>query len=165
MEWLRAAYLWFSGGPEQYHTLSHCMHGQTFWIAATVALDVAVAVGYAFIAYHWWTNERTLPPSPARRALATMRSIFTFCGICGYAFIPLKLVWPAWRLYDLFMLGLVFYTWRYAPERQGVEGPLLGGGAGRAAGVGPDRRPGRRPAKGGVPERDQPRPADPAQTG
>jgi signal transduction histidine kinase len=50
-----------------------------------------------------------------------MRNIFTFCGICGYLFIPIKLVWPAWRLYDLFMLGLVFYTWRYALNVKGLK--------------------------------------------
>jgi signal transduction histidine kinase len=43
-----------------------------------------------------------------------MRNIFLFCGICGYLFIPIKMVWPAWRLYDLFMAVLVYYTWRYA---------------------------------------------------
>ncbi len=114
-------YLWFSGGDRQYHLLSHCMSGDWFWIWTTVALDVAVAAGYVSIAFHWRKNERTLPPSPARQALADVRNIFTFCGVCGYVFIPVKLVWPAWRLYDLFMLGLVFYTWRYALNVKGLK--------------------------------------------
>jgi signal transduction histidine kinase len=121
MEWLLWAKDWLSGGATQYHPLTHCMSGDTFWITLTVVLAVAVAVGYAVIAFHWRKNERTLPPSPARRALATMRNIFTFCGICGYVFIPVKLVWPAWRLYDLFMMGLVFYTWRYALNVKGLR--------------------------------------------
>ncbi len=121
MDWARYAYRWCSGGAVQYHTLWHCMANQTGWIALTVALDVAVAVGYALIAFHWRKNERVLPPSQARTALATMRNIFTFCGICSYVFIPVKLVWPAWRLYDLFMVGLVFYTWRYALNVQGLK--------------------------------------------
>jgi signal transduction histidine kinase len=114
MDWIRSVILWFSGGATQYCNLRHCMQHDTFWIVTTVTLDVAVALGYAVIAYHWHTNERSLPPSPARRALVTMRNIFTFCGVCGYLFIPVKLVWPAWRLYDLVMVGLVFNTWRYA---------------------------------------------------
>jgi signal transduction histidine kinase len=90
------------------------MHGDTFWITVTVTLDLLVAAGYLVIAYHWNRNERTLPPSPARTALRIMRNIFVFCGICGYLFIPVKMFWPAWRLYDMFMVVLVFYTWRYA---------------------------------------------------
>jgi signal transduction histidine kinase len=105
---------WFSGGSNQYHRLSMCMQEDTFWIAVTVILCVLVAVGYIIIAYHWSRNERSLPQSPARTALRTMRNIFVFCGLCGYVFVPVKMVWPAWRLYDLFMVGLVFYTWRYA---------------------------------------------------
>ena len=121
MDWFHTAFRWFSGGEMQYHNLWHCMNRDTFWVASTVALDLTVAVGYAIIAYHWHTNERTLPASPARRALVTMRNIFTFCGVCGYLFIPIKLFWPAWRLYDLFMVGLVFYTWRYALNAKGLK--------------------------------------------
>ena len=121
MNGLQTTLQWFSGGEDQYHPLTHCMQSQWFWITTTVALDVAVAVGYVRIAFHWRKNELTLPPSPARRALATMRNIFTFCGICGYLFIPVELVWPAWRLYDLFMLALVFFTWRYALNVKGLK--------------------------------------------
>ena len=58
------------------------------------------AAGYALIALHWGRNERLLPPIPAKRALGNMRNIFVFCGICGYAFIPIKMIWPAWRFQD-----------------------------------------------------------------
>ena len=106
---------WFTGGVEnQYMKLSHCMSGDTLWIAITVALDLAVAAGYALICLHWYRNAKMHPDGPPKRALATMRNIFLFCGICGYIFIPIKMVWPAWRLYDIFMAALLFYTWRYA---------------------------------------------------
>ncbi len=107
---------WFTGGSSTpYMKLSECMSGDWFWIGATIALDVAVAAGYVMIALHWWRNERMMAAnSPAKRALGTMRNIFIFCCICGYVFIPLKMFWPAWRLYDVVMLGLVYYTWRYA---------------------------------------------------
>ncbi len=114
MDWLRSAIYWFSGGAQQYHTLRMCMHNDYVWIGLTVTLDIAVALGYVVIAYHWFKSGRLLPASPARSALANMRNIFGFCGVCGYLFIPVKLFWPAWRLYDVFMLALVFYTWRYA---------------------------------------------------
>jgi len=107
---------WFSGGANQYHTLLHCMNGDTFWIATTVSLDLLVAVGYVIIAFHWWQNQKILPPGSAKKALAGMRNIFVFCGICGYLFIPVKVFWPAWRLYDIFLVLLVYSTWRYALE-------------------------------------------------
>jgi signal transduction histidine kinase len=105
---------WFAGGPDGYMTLVHCMNGDTFWIALTVILDMAVALGYVLIARHWWVNEKSLPASHAKTALGQMKRIFLFCGICGYLFIPIKMFWPAWRLYDFVMCGLVFITWRYA---------------------------------------------------
>ena len=104
---------WFSGDG-RYMTLIHCMGHDYPWIVLTVMLDIAVAAGYGAIAMHWWKNERMLPPIPAKRALRHMRNIFLFCGLCGYAFIPVKMFWPAWRLYDLFMCFLVYFTWRYA---------------------------------------------------
>ena len=105
---------WLAGGPDGYMDLAHCMKGDTFWITLTVILDMAVAMGYILIALHWAENERSLPNSQAKAALGHMKRIFLFCGTCGYIFIPIKMFWPAWRLYDGFMMGLVFFTWRYA---------------------------------------------------
>ena len=102
------------GDSPGYMKLSSCMRHDWFWIGVTIALDFAVAAGYGLIAMHWAKNSRTLPAVPAKRALANMRNIFVFCGICGYAFIPIKMVWPAWRLYDMVMVVLVYFTWRYA---------------------------------------------------
>jgi hypothetical protein len=105
---------WFAGGRKGYMTLFHCMRHDTLWIAITVLLDLTVATGYCLIAFHWWKNERGIPDSPAKEALGRMKNIFILCGICGYLFIPLKMFWPAWRLYDLFMTVLAYHTWRYA---------------------------------------------------
>ena len=112
---------WFSGGANQYHTLYHCMRQDKFWVVLTVALDLAVGAGYALIAMHWWQNQRNLPPTPAKRALATMRNIFIFCCLCGYIFIPVKMFWPAWRLYDLALAVLVYYTWKYALSAKNLK--------------------------------------------
>lgn len=113
MGWLTNAIDWFAGNGA-YHNLIHCMGRDWPWIAVTITLDLTVATGYGLIAYHWWSNARHLGPSPAKRALNSMRNIFLFCGICGYIFIPVKMFWPAWRMYDAFMLALAYFTWRYA---------------------------------------------------
>ena len=107
-------FAWFSGGRPGYMDLRHCMNHDTFWILITVVLDLAVAVGYVLIALHWRLNERALADSPAKSALGMMKNIFIFCGLCGYLFIPVKMFWPAWRLYDGFLAVLVYLTWRYA---------------------------------------------------
>jgi signal transduction histidine kinase len=104
---------WFSGNGN-YMLLTHCMGHDTFWIVATVALCLSNAAGYTLIAIHWWRNARFLPRVPAKGALDNIRNIFVFCGICGYLFIPIKMVWPAWRLYDIVLAVLVFFTWKYA---------------------------------------------------
>ena len=105
---------WFSGGDRPYMSLYHCMNRDVPWVALTVVLDLAVASGYALIALHWWRQQQCAQQNLAHRALGNMKNIFVFCGICGYAFIPIKMFWPAWRLYDFFVMILAFYTWRYA---------------------------------------------------
>src|SRR5688572_18745356 len=104
---------WFAGNG-RYMDLTRAMGNDHPWIAVTVALDAAVAGACILIALHWWRAARSLPPTPARRTLANLRSLFLFCGLCGFAFIPLKMVWPAWRLYDLVLLALACYAWRCA---------------------------------------------------
>lgn len=104
---------WFAGNG-RYMSLYHCMDHDVLWIAITVSLELAVVAGYLLIARHWAQNQRRLQNKVARNALGSMRNIFVFCAICGYAFIPIKMVWPAWRLYDLFLVVLVYFTWRYA---------------------------------------------------
>lgn len=114
MEFLSYLSHWLTGGEHQYMRLYGCMRGDTFWIALTVGLDLCIASGYVIIARHWWKNQRMLPDVPAKRALSRMRNIFIFCCLCGYVFIPIKMFWPAWRLYDGVLIVLAYYTWRYA---------------------------------------------------
>jgi signal transduction histidine kinase len=115
MDRLFAVLQWFAGGSDHpYMRLWHCMSMDLLWVSITIFLDLSIACGYILIASHWLRNERLLPDSPSKRAMAAMKNIFIFCGLCGYAFIPIKMFWPAWRLYDIFLAALAFYTWRYA---------------------------------------------------
>jgi signal transduction histidine kinase len=110
------------GGSTRYMDLIHCMGNDYLWIGITVGLDALVAIGYLMIARHWSVNARRLEKThPAYQPLANLRNIFLFCGLCGYLFIPVKMVWPAWRLYDLFMVALVYFTWRYALRARGLN--------------------------------------------
>jgi len=97
------------------------MGKDVFWITVTVVLDLTVATGYILIAGHWLKNQKSLRNPRAKRAMGRMKNIFIFCGLCGYIFIPIKMFWPAWRLYDLFMCVLVYFTWRYALDTRGLR--------------------------------------------
>lgn len=119
---LHDVFQWFAGGESGYMPLEHCMNHDTAWIALTVSLDVAVAAGYLLIASHWWKNQKRIDSNnPAYKALGELRNIFLFCGLCGYVFIPVKMVWPAWRLYDMFMMVLVYSTWRFALRSRNLK--------------------------------------------
>src|SRR5436305_9408592 len=58
--------------------------------------------------------HRNSPKALARKAQVAMRNIVNFCAACVYVFIPVKMFWPAWRLYDIVMAFLVYFTWKYA---------------------------------------------------
>jgi signal transduction histidine kinase len=121
MDWLTSIARWFSGGAVQYRTLFHCMEKDMLWIGITVLMDVAVASGYVIIALHWRRNQRQLRNARAEQAMGRMKNIFFLCGLCGYVFIPVKMIWPAWRLYDFFMAALAYVTWRYALDTRNLN--------------------------------------------
>jgi signal transduction histidine kinase len=121
VKWLTSVMEWLAGGATPYHTLYRCMQGDVPWLVAVVALDVLVVTGYVVIALHWQRNQRLLPNSPAKKALSDLRTIFLLCAACGYLFVPLKLVWPAWRLLAILLLPLAFVTWRYALSAQSLR--------------------------------------------
>lgn len=90
-----------------------CMKGDLFWVVATVALNIFVVVGYIIIAHRWKQAAANSPPSVEKKALNELKFIFMFCALCGYMFIPIKMVWPAWRLYDFVLVVLIYYTFRF----------------------------------------------------
>jgi len=121
MSWLKSTLDWFAGGSTPYHTLYMCLQGDVPWIVAIVTLDLLVVTGYVVIALHWQRNQRLLPRTPARKALSDLRTIFLLCAACGYLFVPIKLVWPAWRLLAILLVPLAFVTWRYAVSAQSLR--------------------------------------------
>lgn len=105
---------WFTGGEiYSYHNLFHCMDNDIVTITIVVLLCVGVFTGYMFIAYRWFDAACDVPDSEAKSALNDLKWIFIFCGICGYLWVILETVWPAWRFYMFFLMALNFVTWRY----------------------------------------------------
>ncbi len=104
---------WLSGGDTQYMSVIECMNHDWVWIDITVALCFFILLGYFIIAFHWGICKQHSKKGPATSALADLQWIFILCGICGYGFFLIQLFWPARRLFDIFMIVLAFFTWRY----------------------------------------------------
>lgn len=113
---------WFTGGEHyNYHTLIHCMDHDMVSIAIVVLLCIGVFSGYMAIAYRWLKAAEEAPESEAKKALNDLKWIFLFCGVCGYLWVVLETVWPAWRFYMFFLAALNFYTWRYVIRVDSLE--------------------------------------------
>jgi vacuolar-type H+-ATPase subunit I/STV1 len=105
---------WFDGYG-QYHTLQQCLGGDRLAVWIVVALCLSVTAGYIAIAIHWSVSRiaimRQAPAAGA--ALNQLFWIFILCGCCGYLFLVVKTVWPAWRLWMMLMCFLSCVTWTY----------------------------------------------------
>lgn len=113
---------WFTGGSDySYHTLSHCLDGDYLTIALAILLCCGVFVGYLVIAWRWSQAAKAAPDSNIKSALTELKWIFIFCGLCGYSWVVLEAVWPAWRLYIFFLFALNVYTWKYVFRIKHIE--------------------------------------------
>lgn len=113
---------WFTGGEfYNYHNLFMCMDNDFISITLVVALCVAVIAGYGIIAYRWSKAASDAPESEAKKALRDLKWIFIFCAICGYLFVVIKMVWPAWRLFIFFLVALNYFTWSYVTRLDAME--------------------------------------------
>lgn len=84
------------------------------WPVVTLTLSALVVVGYAAIALDWYFHSKLPGRAEASAALARLRWIFLFCAVCTIAFHATDIPWIGWRLYDVALLLLVFYTWSFA---------------------------------------------------
>jgi|GEM_PF-5073303 len=113
---------WFRGGAYyHYHNLIHCMDSDFVTLTIVLILCVGVFTGYLIIAYRWSTAAKSVPESPAKRALNDLKWIFIICAICGYAWVLLEVFWPGWRLYMIMLAWLNLYTWRYIIRENSLE--------------------------------------------
>lgn len=109
---MEQAFLWFTGGRSQYHTLVHCMREDWFWIVSIVVVDLFVLAGYIAIAFHWRKHQSD-GDSLAEEALADLKWVFILCGCATYLWTFIDTFWPAWRLMFFVKSFLVYKTWRF----------------------------------------------------
>lgn len=103
---------WFAGNG-LYKTLGHCMGHDTFWMALLVVSCVNITTAYFCIA-HAALSEASEARRSGRAALfLDFMWVFFICGLCGYAFYPIKIWWPGYRLLVVVQVILGFVTWRF----------------------------------------------------
>src|SRR5688500_15438082 len=105
---------WFSGGHFHYMKGWECIGWDLTqgWIG--IILRTLVIVGYLIIGAHWYKGLRAMKDGIGKSSLFAMVNIFVFCAICGYLFPIINMWYPAWRIENLFLSVLVFFTWKYA---------------------------------------------------
>ena len=98
-----------------------CLDNDIITITLIIILSIIIFSGYLFIAYKWSKAENEVPNSEAKKALNDLKWTFIICATCGYLFVLVKTVWPAWRLYAILMMLLSFVTWRYVLREESMD--------------------------------------------
>ena len=96
-------------------------YGDVYWGLFTIALSVAVVVGYVVIVFKWFFQFKLSERAAARAAVARLRVIVACCAGLGVVFLSFNLARFAWtwRVYDIMLLLLVCYTWVFALRMRG----------------------------------------------
>lgn len=84
------------------------------WIWALIGLNLVVASGYLRIFVFWRQCYLSEEPCDRDGKLMDLAWMFAICATCGYVMSTLIFFWPAYRLLALLMVGLAFFTWRFA---------------------------------------------------
>ena len=91
------------------------------WGWVTITLSVAVALGYALIAFNWYCQKKLGKKAECKLAVARLRNI-TLCSVVFcYLLWTTDFSWPIWRLYDVALFLLAFYTWSSLRHMRGLS--------------------------------------------
>lgn len=90
------------------------------WAWLTLALSAVVAVGYVVIAFNWYFQAKLVARRESHAALRRLSLIVACCGAFGVWFFLSDMAWPAWRAYDLVLIGLAVHTWSFAFKMRGL---------------------------------------------
>ncbi len=91
------------------------------WAWVTLALSAAVVVGYALIAFNWYFQKKVAECAEAKSALRRLRIIVLCSCVFSYLVIVTDVSWFVWRLYDVALFFLAFYTWSSLMKMRGLS--------------------------------------------
>jgi signal transduction histidine kinase len=86
------------------------------WIGILTVLNVVVIAGYTKIFLFWRQCYLAENVRDRNTKLMDLAGIFLLCATCGYGMSIVTLFWPAYRLLAILMVGLSFFTWRFARD-------------------------------------------------
>ncbi len=121
MDVLRVIENWLKGGHPPYQSLVEAMHHDIVWAVMLVGLVVIVLAGYGTMAWRWRQQERQLAGTWEVQALRRMRRSLQLGVGVGFASLPLAMVWPAWRLYVLLLVGVAMWVWYSACKGRDIK--------------------------------------------
>jgi len=107
----------FTGGGS-YRPRTHCLVNEAGnpdwpWIAAFIAVNLVVIVGYLKIFLFWKRCYHAEAPENRNNKLMDLAHIFLWCAVCGYVLAVMTFVWPAYRLAVACLAVLGFFTWKF----------------------------------------------------
>lgn len=91
------------------------------WAWVTVGLSLAVAGGYAAIAFNRYFQSRVGRRADSRAAAGRLRHIVLWAVVCGALFYAADMPWPVWRAYDATLALLAAYAWGFAVRMRGLS--------------------------------------------
>ena len=106
---------WFGGGD-----VTPGSRWDLGWAWVTIALSLAVAVGYVVIAINRHFQAKLSRMRESKEAFARLRTIVIASALCGTVAYATDMLWVGWRLYDLVLLGLAYHTWSFARRMRGL---------------------------------------------
>ena len=109
---------WFTGG-DHYMPRVDCLRDEAggndwLWIGILLTLSAAVVIGYVKIFVFWRRSYLEESPQHRNTKLMQLAWIFAMCAVCGYFAQIVMFFWPGYRLLAFLLLGLNFWTWRFA---------------------------------------------------
>lgn len=96
-----------------YHTLLQCLDGDVVIAGFIVFLCLTIFIGYLRIALFWLRCMYRVTNKESQKALRKLIYIFIFCGISSYLWTVIKILFPGWIPYVLFLGVLNYYTWSF----------------------------------------------------
>src|SRR6478735_2224570 len=91
------------------------------WTWVTLALSIAIVLGYALIAFNWYFQKKVAERAELKSASRRLRIIVLCSCVLSYLVIVTDVSWFVWRLYDVALFFLAFYTWSSLMKMRGLS--------------------------------------------
>lgn len=102
---------WVSGA-DHWHSLPERLGGDVFLVVIIITLESSVGLMYLWMAAYWRKFALAANDDRAIHTMHRLKAVFIWCAIAGLGFRLIDLFVPAWPLWVLAMLILLYHTIR-----------------------------------------------------